>query len=41
MSEEEVLDNAIEIEVEPRFLLCHSNFNSEDIYSIKLLALVS
>ena len=40
MSEEEVLDDAIETESEPRILLCYSNINSEDVYSIKLLALV-
>ena len=41
MSEEEVIDDAIETEVEPRFSLRNSNINSEDIYSIKLPALVS
>ena len=27
------LNDAIETEVEPRFLLCHSNINSEDVYA--------
>ena len=32
---------SIETEVEPRFLLRHSNTDSEDVYATKSLALVS